>query len=105
MMKSNIYSTMNMVICLIFGKLDLVQTVEEYITLLCYLRIQVNKAYSRAANIPTVLKRLMNITGMSEQWVATWIKQKRDSKCINWKSLRDLILVHPDTGKRSTSSP
>ncbi|MBA0753750.1 hypothetical protein Gogos_021364 [Gossypium gossypioides] len=50
--------------------------------------IQVNKAYSRAANVPTFLKRLMNITGMSEQWVATRIKQKRDSKCIHWKILR-----------------
>ncbi|MBA0575601.1 hypothetical protein Golob_025407, partial [Gossypium lobatum] len=34
--------------------------------------IQVEKAYSRAANVLTFLKRLMNITGMSEQWVATW---------------------------------
>ncbi|MBA0799916.1 hypothetical protein Gohar_010396 [Gossypium harknessii] len=29
-------------------------------------KIQVDKAYSRAANIPTFLKKLMNITGMSE---------------------------------------
>ncbi|MBA0799876.1 hypothetical protein Gohar_010362, partial [Gossypium harknessii] len=42
----------------------------------------------------------MNITGMSEQWVATQIKQKGDSKCIPWKGLRDLILVHLDTRKR-----
>ncbi|MBA0763725.1 hypothetical protein Gotri_013146, partial [Gossypium trilobum] len=41
----------------------------------------------------------MNITGMSEQWVAAWIKQKGDSKCIPWKSLRDLILVHPNARK------
>ncbi|MBA0621042.1 hypothetical protein Godav_006695, partial [Gossypium davidsonii] len=41
---------------------------EEYITLLRCLRIQVNKAYSRAANVPTFLKKIMNITGMSEQW-------------------------------------
>ncbi|MBA0756438.1 hypothetical protein Gogos_021902 [Gossypium gossypioides] len=26
--------------------------------------------------------------------------KKRDSKCIYWKSLRDLILAHPDTKKR-----
>ncbi|MBA0798527.1 hypothetical protein Gohar_009112 [Gossypium harknessii] len=63
--------------CFTFGKLDLVQTVEEYTTLLRYLRIQVSKAYSKAANVPTVLKRLMNITGMSEQWVATRMKQKK----------------------------
>ncbi|MFQ6658518.1 hypothetical protein Gotur_027748, partial [Gossypium turneri] len=42
----------------------------------------------------------MNITGMSEQWVAARIKQKRDSKYIPWKNLKDLILAHPDTRKR-----
>ncbi|MBA0576452.1 hypothetical protein Golob_027266 [Gossypium lobatum] len=42
----------------------------------------------------------MSITGMSEQWVAARMKQKRDSKCIPWKNLRDLILVHPDVRKR-----
>ncbi|MBA0789537.1 hypothetical protein Gotri_026491, partial [Gossypium trilobum] len=62
--------------------------------------IQTEKAYSRAANVLTFLKRLMSITGMSELWVAARIKQKGDSKCILWKSLRDLILAHPDTKKR-----
>ncbi|MBA0826093.1 hypothetical protein Goarm_010980 [Gossypium armourianum] len=47
--------------------------------------------------MPTFLNKLMNITGMSEQWVAARIKQKGDSKCIPWKSLKDLILAHPDT--------
>ncbi|MBA0630923.1 hypothetical protein Godav_002968 [Gossypium davidsonii] len=42
----------------------------------------------------------MSITGMSEQWVAARIKQKGDSKCTNWKSLRDLILAHPDTKEK-----
>ncbi|MFQ6667294.1 hypothetical protein Gotur_033363 [Gossypium turneri] len=37
---------------------------------------------------------------MSEQWVSVRIKQKGESKCIPWKSLRDLILVHPDTKKK-----
>ncbi|MBA0772346.1 hypothetical protein Gotri_007742, partial [Gossypium trilobum] len=83
-----------------FGKVDLVPTVEEYTTLLCCPRIQANKAYSRAANILTFLKRLISITGMSEQWVVTRIKQKGDSKCIPWKSLRDLILAHPYTRKK-----
>ncbi|KAA3462290.1 hypothetical protein EPI10_028784 [Gossypium australe] len=49
---------------------------EEYTTLLRYPRIQANKAYSRAANVPTFLKKLMNITGIN------------------------LILAHPDTKKR-----
>ncbi|MBA0563149.1 hypothetical protein Golob_008148, partial [Gossypium lobatum] len=65
-----------------FGKIDLVLIVEEFTTLLRCPR------------------RLMNITGMSKQWVATQIKQKEDSKCIPWKSLRDLILAHPDERKR-----
>ncbi|MBA0877727.1 hypothetical protein Goshw_004632 [Gossypium schwendimanii] len=42
----------------------------------------------------------MNILGMSEQWVSARVKQKGDSKCIPWKSLRDLILAHPDTKKK-----
>ncbi|MBA0813421.1 hypothetical protein Gohar_027272, partial [Gossypium harknessii] len=75
----------------------LVPTIEEYTTLLHYSRIQADKAYSRAANVLTFLKRLMSITGMSEQWVAAQIKQKGDSKCIPWKSLQNLILAHPDT--------
>ncbi|MFQ6667415.1 hypothetical protein Gotur_033455 [Gossypium turneri] len=33
-------------------------------------------------------------------WVTARIKQKRDSKCIPWKSLKDLILTHPDVIKR-----
>ncbi|MBA0656258.1 hypothetical protein Goklo_008629, partial [Gossypium klotzschianum] len=79
---------------------DLVPTVEECTTLLRCPRIQADKAYSRAASIPTILNKLMSITGMSEQWVAARIKQKGDRKCVPWKSLRDLILEHPDTKKR-----
>ncbi|MBA0785081.1 hypothetical protein Gotri_026186 [Gossypium trilobum] len=72
------------------------------ICLICFMcpRIQVDKVYSRAANVPTFLKKLMCITGMSEQWVAARIKQKGDNKCIPWKNLRDLILAHPDIKKR-----
>ncbi|MFQ6656838.1 hypothetical protein Gotur_026773 [Gossypium turneri] len=67
--------------CFSFGKVDLVPTVEEYTTLLRCPKIQVNKAYSRAANVLAFLKK-MNIIGMSEQWVVARIKQKGDSKCI-----------------------
>ncbi|MFQ6622148.1 hypothetical protein Gotur_002069 [Gossypium turneri] len=81
-------------------KVDLVPTVEESTTLLRCLRIQVDKAYSRAVNVPTFLKKLMSITGMSEQWVTARIKQKGDNKSIPWKNLRDLILAHPDVKKR-----
>ncbi|MFQ6671338.1 hypothetical protein Gotur_035922, partial [Gossypium turneri] len=47
--------------------------------------MQTDKAYSKAINVSTFLKRLMSITGMSEQWVTAQIKQKGDSKCIFWK--------------------
>ncbi|KAA3465102.1 6-phosphofructo-2-kinase/fructose-2,6-bisphosphatase-like protein [Gossypium australe] len=83
-----------------FGKVDLVPTVEEYTTLHRCPKIQADKAYSSAANIPAFLKKLMSITGMSKQWVTARIKQKGDSKCIPWKSLWDLILVHLDTKER-----
>ncbi|MBA0575197.1 hypothetical protein Golob_027342, partial [Gossypium lobatum] len=52
----------------------LVPIIEEYTTLLRCLRIQVDKAYARVAYVPTLLKKLMNITGMSEQWVVAQIK-------------------------------
>ncbi|MFQ6621784.1 hypothetical protein Gotur_001634 [Gossypium turneri] len=61
--------------CFTFERIDLVPTVEEYMTLLWCPKIQVNK-------------------------IATRIKQKGDSKCIPWKNLRDLILAHPDVKKR-----
>ncbi|MBA0877658.1 hypothetical protein Goshw_023566, partial [Gossypium schwendimanii] len=53
--------------CFTFRKVDLVPTIEEYTTLLHYPRIQADKAYSRAANVSTFLKRLISITRMSEQ--------------------------------------
>ncbi|MBA0626735.1 hypothetical protein Godav_004344, partial [Gossypium davidsonii] len=58
--------------------------------------------YSGYGDLPYLLdvKKLMNITGMSEQWVAARIKQKGDSKCIPWKNLKDLNLTHPDTKKK-----
>ncbi|MBA0876018.1 hypothetical protein Goshw_004405 [Gossypium schwendimanii] len=63
-------------------------------------KIQVDRVYSKAVNVSTFLKKLMNITRMSEQWVMTQIKQKGDSKCIPWKNLKNLILAHLDTKKK-----
>ncbi|MBA0575686.1 hypothetical protein Golob_027788 [Gossypium lobatum] len=48
--------------------------IEEYTTLLRCPRIQVDRDYSKAAYVPTFLKKLMSITGMSEQWVTARIK-------------------------------
>ncbi|MFQ6657686.1 hypothetical protein Gotur_027266, partial [Gossypium turneri] len=91
--------------CFTFGGGDLVPTVEEYMALLHCSNIQADRVYSRAVNVPNFLKKLINITGMSEQWVAARIKQKGDSKCISWKNLRDLILAHPDTKKKVNVTP
>ncbi|MFQ6659554.1 hypothetical protein Gotur_028410 [Gossypium turneri] len=45
-------------------KVDLVPTIEEYMTLLRCSKFQVDKVYSRAVNVPTFSKKLVNITGM-----------------------------------------
>ncbi|MBA0786115.1 hypothetical protein Gotri_027584 [Gossypium trilobum] len=63
-------------------------------------RFKQTKPTRRAVNVPTFLNKLINITGMNEQWVAARIKQKGDSKCIPWKNLKDLILAHLDTKKK-----
>ncbi|KAK5812420.1 hypothetical protein PVK06_027850 [Gossypium arboreum] len=73
---------------------------EEYTTLLWCPKVQVRKTYARVFNGQTFVKKLMNISGMSEPWVTTRIQQKGDSKCIPWENLRDLILTHPDERKR-----
>ncbi|KAG8502642.1 hypothetical protein CXB51_000153 [Gossypium anomalum] len=86
--------------CFSFGKVDLAPTVEKYTALLRCPRFQVDKIYSRAVNTLTFVKRLMNITGISEQWVAARVQQKGSGKCIPWENLRDLILTHPDMKKR-----
>ncbi|MBA0785144.1 hypothetical protein Gotri_025252 [Gossypium trilobum] len=62
--------------CFTFGEVDMVPTVEEYTALLRCPRIQVDKVYSRAANVLPFTKKLTKITGMSEQWVAARIKKK-----------------------------
>ncbi|XP_016667610.1 uncharacterized protein [Gossypium hirsutum] len=79
---------------------DLVPTVEEYTALLWCPRFQCDRIYSRAACVPTFGKKLMTITGMSEQWIMARIKEKGESKCIPWGALKDLIQTHPDEAKK-----
>ncbi|KAG8485233.1 hypothetical protein CXB51_021035 [Gossypium anomalum] len=86
--------------CFTFGEVDLVPTLEEYTALLRCPKVQVRKAYAKVLNSQTFTKKLMNISGMSEPWVAARIQQKGDSKCIPWENLRDLVLAHPDERKR-----
>ncbi|MBA0880628.1 hypothetical protein Goshw_006057 [Gossypium schwendimanii] len=42
--------------------------------------------YSNYGNLPYLL---------DIKWVTARIQQKGDSKCVHWKSLKDIILVHP----------
>ncbi|MBA0729936.1 hypothetical protein Golax_004666 [Gossypium laxum] len=58
---------------------------EEYTALLHCPRIQADKAYSRTVNVLTFVKKLMNITRMSEQWVMAPIKQKRRNQMYSWE--------------------
>ena len=78
----------------------MVPTVEEYTALLRCPRFQNDRIYSRAPCVPTFWKKLMIITGMSEQWATARIKEKGDCKCISWDALKDLILTHPDETKK-----
>ncbi|XP_040932059.1 uncharacterized protein [Gossypium hirsutum] len=86
--------------CFTFEKVDLVPTVEEYTALLRCPKVQVDKVYCKAASAPAFVKKLMSITGMSEQWVIAQIQQKGDGRCIPWVSLRDLIVAPPDTKRK-----
>ncbi|MBA0636100.1 hypothetical protein Godav_022382 [Gossypium davidsonii] len=52
--------------CFTFGKVNLVPTIEEYMALLRCSRIQVDRIYSKAVNVPTFLRKLVNMTEMSE---------------------------------------
>ncbi|KAG8472941.1 hypothetical protein CXB51_035053 [Gossypium anomalum] len=86
--------------CFTFGEVNLVPTVEEYTALLRCPKFQVDRIYSRAANVPTFWKKLMTIIGISEQWIIARIKEKGECKCILWDVLKGLILTHPDETKK-----
>ncbi|KAG8474342.1 hypothetical protein CXB51_033538 [Gossypium anomalum] len=86
--------------CFTFGEVDLVPTVEEYTALLRCPKFQVDRIYSRAASVLTFWKKLMTITGMSEQWITARIKEKGECKCISLDVLKGLILTHPDEIKK-----
>ncbi|KAG8498161.1 hypothetical protein CXB51_006927 [Gossypium anomalum] len=60
----------------------------------------VDKVCSKAVGAPAFVKKLMSITGMSEQWVTVQIQQKGNSRCILWVSLRDLVIAHLDTKRK-----
>ncbi|MFQ6660943.1 hypothetical protein Gotur_029272, partial [Gossypium turneri] len=55
----------------------MVPIMEEYIALLRCSRIQADKAYSRAVNFLTFVKKLMKITGISEQWILVHLDTRK----------------------------
>ncbi|KAG8482774.1 hypothetical protein CXB51_024183 [Gossypium anomalum] len=66
----------------LFGDVDLAPTLEEYTTLLRCPKIQGHKAYVRPASLPTFTKKLVMITGMSEQWAVARVQQKGDKYTV-----------------------
>ncbi|MBA0730142.1 hypothetical protein Golax_025483, partial [Gossypium laxum] len=70
---------------------DLVSIVEEYTTLLRCPRIQVDKAYSRATNVSTFLKKLMSITGMN--LILAHLDMKKRVDVFALSIYRDFYLV------------
>ncbi|KAG8480330.1 hypothetical protein CXB51_024700 [Gossypium anomalum] len=90
--------------CFTFGEVDLVPTVEEYTALLHCPRFQSDRIYSRAACVPAFWKKLMTITGMSEQWITTRIKEKGECKALGYVDETTTDLFHR-LGKRVTFVP
>ncbi|KAG8501847.1 hypothetical protein CXB51_004742 [Gossypium anomalum] len=84
--------------CFTFGDVDLVPTLEEYTTLLRCSRIQGHKAYVRPASLPAFTKKLVMITGMSEQWVVARVQ----AKGVIMRRFADLF---DQLGKQNTSVP
>ncbi|XP_039030572.1 uncharacterized protein LOC120165052 [Hibiscus syriacus] len=54
--------------CFTFGKVDLTPTIEEYQALIRCPRAQVDRVYTKPPIIPSFKKKLLSITGMSEDW-------------------------------------
>ncbi|KAG8471883.1 hypothetical protein CXB51_036071 [Gossypium anomalum] len=90
--------------CFTFREVDLVPTVKEYTALLRCPRFQVDRIYSRAANVPTFWKKLITITGMSEQWITARIKEKGECKALGYVDEATTDLFHR-LSKRVTSVP
>ncbi|KAG8472668.1 hypothetical protein CXB51_034559 [Gossypium anomalum] len=90
--------------CFTFGEVDLVPPVEEYTALLRCPKFQVDRIYSRAASVLTFWKKLMTITGMSEQWITARIKEKGKCKALGYVDEATTNLFYR-LSKRVTSVP
>ncbi|XP_039032316.1 uncharacterized protein LOC120167333 [Hibiscus syriacus] len=86
--------------CFTFGKVDLMPTIEEYQALIRCPRAQVHRVHTKPPFTPSFKKKLISITGMSEDWVVKNIKKKGDSECFPWSALKEIINCHPDQRKK-----
>ncbi|KAK8565690.1 hypothetical protein V6N12_059245 [Hibiscus sabdariffa] len=86
--------------CFTFGNVDMVPTIEEYLSLIRCPKIQTNNPYLKASSSPAFQRKLLKITGMSEQWIAPRIKTKGGTQCIAWKFIQELIQANPEPVKQ-----
>ncbi|XP_039053547.1 uncharacterized protein LOC120195667 [Hibiscus syriacus] len=81
--------------CFTFGKVDLTPTIEDYRALIHCPRIYEERVYIKSPNTSPFKKKVLLLTGMSEEWATRHIKKKGDSECITWTDLKE-ILGHVD---------
>ncbi|KAE8654176.1 E3 ubiquitin protein ligase upl2, putative isoform 2 [Hibiscus syriacus] len=86
--------------CFTFGRVDMTPTIEEHQALVRCPRSQIDRIYTKLPVTPSFKKKLLLMTGMSEDWVIRNIKKKGDSECISWAALKEVIAHHPDKRKK-----
>ncbi|KAL4310953.1 hypothetical protein GQ457_01G016130 [Hibiscus cannabinus] len=86
--------------CFTFGSVDLVPTIEEYLSLIRCPRIRTDNPYLKASSSPAFQRKLSKITGKDEQWIAPKIKTKGGTQCIAWKFIQELIQAQHEPVKQ-----
>ncbi|KAL4377666.1 hypothetical protein GQ457_02G041290 [Hibiscus cannabinus] len=86
--------------CFTFGSVDLVPTIEEYLSLIRCPRMQIDNPYLKAPSSPAFQRKLSKITGKDEQWIAPRIKAKGGTQCIAWKFIQELIQAQHEPVKQ-----
>ncbi|KAL4361251.1 hypothetical protein GQ457_04G017670 [Hibiscus cannabinus] len=86
--------------CFTFGSIDLVPTIEEYLSLIRCPRMQIDNPYLKAPSSPAFQRKLSKITGKDEQWIAPRIKAKGGTQCIAWKFIQELIQAQHEPVKQ-----
>ncbi|KAL4383767.1 hypothetical protein GQ457_15G016490 [Hibiscus cannabinus] len=86
--------------CFTFGSVDLMPTIEEYLSLIKCPRMQIDNPYLKAPSSPAFQRKLSKITGKDEQWIAPRIKAKGGTQCIAWKFIQELIQAQREPVKQ-----